>query len=107
MDTFDAMMVMYRRMQAVAAGQQQQIDVLQARRLRSETAGGVPASDAAALPTAASGGLSDGTAYIDVRWATDGLKPGEVAGAGTGCLVTYNAATDQWLRIGDYTAVTT
>lgn len=106
MDTLDAVEMVYKLMRAEVTSLQRDLDLLNVRRLRAETAGGVPASTVAALPHAASGGLSDGTAYVDLRWASNGLKPGETAGAGTGCLVSYAASTDQWVRIGDYVAVT-
>jgi len=68
---------------------------------RSETAGGVASSTLADAPLAVDGGMSGG----DLLWITDGRKPAEGAGAGTGVLACYNPATDQWLNVNDYSAV--
>lgn len=107
MDQMDVVEQMYRRMNRAARGLQTQVDVLSARRLRAETSGGVVASTLATAPLAASGGMSNGSEYIDLRWISDGRKPGELAGAGTGVLAYYNAAVDQWWGVHNYAAVTT
>lgn len=36
---------------------------------------------------------------------TDGRKPTEGVGLGTGVLGMYQPSTDQWLRVGDYTVI--
>lgn len=79
-------------------------DVQAVRRIseRSETAGGVAQSDLDNAPLAVDGGMSGG----DLLWISNGCKPGESAGAGTGVLGVYDPATDQWLRVGDYVVVT-
>ena len=107
MNTMDAVEEMYRRMNDLAQGLQVQINQLDARRLRSETTGGVVASTLAMAPLAVNGGLSDGSAYIDLRWISNGCKPGEGAGAGTGVLAYYNAAANQWYGVHNYAPVTT
>ena len=48
---------------------------------------------------------ADGMRSFAVVFVTDGRKDGEAAGEGTGVPVWYNAATDQWLRFSDDTAV--
>lgn len=107
MANMDALDFMFKRMKAQARNLQGQVDTLNVRRLRAETAGGVVASTLAAAPLAVNGGLSDGTAYIDLRWISNGCKPGELAGAGTGVLAYYNAQADQWWGVHNYVAVTT
>lgn len=67
---------------------------------------GIPAYTLVNLPTLADGGLGDGISSITVAWCTDGRKSGEGAGAGTGQLVYYNPATDQWLRFRDDSVIT-
>jgi hypothetical protein len=42
---------------------------------------------------------------FEYRTITDGRKPGEGAGTGTGVMAMYNPATNQWLRTDDYSAV--
>lgn len=67
---------------------------------------GVPAYDLVDLPVLADGGLGDGVSNITIAWCTNGRKSGEGVGAGTGQLVYYNPATDQWLRIRDDSVIT-
>ena len=74
---------------------------------RAETAGGVVAYALASAPTNSVGGMSDGVANVDVCWITNGRKTGEGAGAGTGVFAVFDANLNQWLRVGDYTAVLT
>ncbi len=62
---------------------------------RSEVTGGVESFTVAALPAAGEGGR--------MRFATDGRKTGEGAGAGTGVLV-YDDGT-AWRRVDDGTTV--
>lgn len=69
---------------------------------RSETAGGMASSTLAAAPLLVDGGMSNG----DMLFISNGRKSGEGAGAGTGVPCYYNAATNQWLKFSDDTAVT-
>ena len=66
----------------------------------------VPAYTVASLPTLANGGLGNSVSYVTIAFASNGRKAAEGAGLGTGQLVYYNAATDQWLRIRDDGVVT-
>lgn len=74
---------------------------------RAEIADNIPAYTFAGLPTLAGGGLGNGTAYVTLAWVSNGRKPGEGAGAGTGILAVYNAPTNTWLNIDGYAAITT
>jgi len=75
---------------------------------RAESTDGIPASDLADAPLAATGGVADGTSFVTLRWISDGRKSGEGAAAGTGVLAVYNSAGDEWQDISqDYAAVTT
>lgn len=66
---------------------------------RSETAGGVPSFAYADAPRAADGGMSDGTAYIDLIWISNGRASGEGVGAGTGQLCYYKASVDDYYTV--------
>lgn len=66
----------------------------------------IPGYTVANLPTLANGGLGDGTSYVTLAWASNGRKSAEGAGLGTGQLVYYNAASDQWLRVRDDSVIT-
>lgn len=105
--TLDIVRQVYEEMKLSNSRLQRQIDTINVRRSRAETAGGFVASTLADAPLAATGGLSDGSAYIDLRWISDGLKPGETTGTGTGVLAYYDAANDRWNNVHDYAAVTT
>lgn len=72
---------------------------------RAEIADSVPAYTLAAAPLAVDGGLGDGTSYVTLAWISNGRKSGEGAGLGTGVLAVYQASTDQWLRLTDYSVV--
>lgn len=72
---------------------------------RAEIADSIPAYTVANLPTAANGGLGL-TSYVTLAFAINGRKSGEGVGAGTGQLVYYNAATNQWLRVRDDSLIT-
>lgn len=74
---------------------------------RAEVAENVPASTLADAPLAVSGGLADGVHFATLRWISNGRKPGEGAGAGTGVLCVYDPVGDQWIEINGYGAVTT
>lgn len=66
----------------------------------------IPGYTVANLPTLANGGLGDGVSYVTLAWASNGRKAAEGAGLGTGQLVYYNAASDQWLRVRDDSVIT-
>ena len=107
MDEFSAIERMWSDLDQSIKGVRRQSDLLSTRTERAETAGGVPSVLLADAPLAATGGVSDGLAYIDVLWIRNGRKPTEGAGAGTGVLAVYSAPLDAWLRVGDYASVTT
>lgn len=76
--------------------------------LRAERAGyadSIPAFAFADLPLAADGGLGNLTSYVTVAWVSDGRRPGEGAGMGTGVLAFYQPSTDSWISVFDQTAV--
>lgn len=81
------------------------IDDLEQRSERSETAGGIQSFTYADAPRNITNAMSDGQHYIDAAWISDGRKPTEGAGLGTGVLATFDAGVDDWLRIGDYSVV--
>lgn len=91
----------YETLQNALDTQGRAIDKVQRQSERSETAGGMASSTLADAPLAVDGGMSSG----DILFITDGCKMGESTGAGTGVPAYYNAATDQWLRFSDDTAV--
>lgn len=66
---------------------------------RGETTGGVQAFAYADAPRAAEGGMSDGSAYIDLVWISDGRGAGEGAGLGTGQLCYYKASVDDYYTV--------
>lgn len=72
---------------------------------RAEFTDSIPAYTFANLPLAATGGLGDGTSYITLAWCSNGRKPGEGVGAGTGVLAFYKTSANQWFNIHDYAAV--
>lgn len=74
---------------------------------RAEVADSIPAYTLANAPLAANGGLGNGTSYVTIVWISNGRKSGEGAGLGTGVLAVYQASSNQWLRLTDYTAVVT
>lgn len=97
----------YRQLKQMILGVQTDVQQTQLKTERAETAGGVQAFTYAAAPRAAQGGMSTGAAFIDVVWISNGLKPGESTGAGTGVLAVYDAILNDYRRIGDYAQVTT
>lgn len=64
---------------------------------------GVPAYTVASLP---SSGLANGQSFVTIAFASNGRKSGEGAGSGTGVPVYWDAASSQWLKFSDNTAVT-
>lgn len=66
----------------------------------------VPAYTLATAPLAAQGGLGTGSSYITIAWISNGRRPGEGIGAGTGVLCFYDTLTNTWIRLDTYTAVT-
>lgn len=73
---------------------------------RALIADNIPAFTLASAPLAAQGGLGNGSSYITLAWISDGRRPGQGAGLGTGVLAFYEAASDTWVRVDTYTAVT-
>lgn len=103
----DIRQMIWRALREEIATVETSVDELRLATQRSETTGGVVASTLAEAPLAADGGLSDGSAYIDLRWITNGRKPAEGVGAGSGVLAFYDAVADLWKTIHDYQPVTT
>lgn len=66
----------------------------------------IPAYTVANLPTIANGGIGNGSSYVTLAWASNGRKAAEGVGTGTGQLVYYNNATNQWLRVRDDSVIT-
>jgi hypothetical protein len=66
----------------------------------------IPAYTLATAPLAAQGGLGNGSSYISLAWISNGRRPGEGAGLGTGVLAFYDTLSNTWIRIDTYTAVT-
>lgn len=77
------------------------VDEIAIRYERAELAGGVDAVLLANAPLAVTGGVKAGS----LLFITNGRKPGEGGGAGTGVLAYYQSSLDQWLRTSDDTAV--
>ena len=71
---------------------------------RSEYSGAVVAFALAAAPTT---GVGDNLSYTSVAWISDGRKPGEGGGAGTGVLAWFNAVDSTWYSVFDQLAVAT
>ena len=87
--------LLYRSLSSDVAQMRNDIQALLTRAERSEVTGGVAGLTLAQLPlTHNTGG--------DLYFATDGCKPGEATGHGTGVEVFWDTATTQWLRVGDY-----
>lgn len=85
-----------------------QVQVDRSKRVeRAEIADSIPAYLLADAPMNADGGLGDGTSYITLAWISNGRRPGEGAGLGTGVLCFHQSSTDTWIRLDTYTAVTT
>lgn len=94
----------WRELKTEIAAVQKQID--QSKRIeRAEIADSIPAYTLANAPLASDGGLGDGTTYITQAWISNGRKSGEGVAAGTGVLAVYQASTNQWLRLTDYSVV--
>lgn len=66
----------------------------------------IPAYTLANAPLAAQGGLGTGVSYITLAWISNGRRPGEGGGAGTGVLAFYDTLSNTWIRVDTYTAVT-
>lgn len=82
------------------------VDKVELASRQADTAGGVRAKTLAEAPLAADGGMSDGTEFIDLLWISNGRKPGEDAGFGTGVLAYYDASLNAWLGVHDFQVVT-
>jgi len=105
--TAQAMDEMYGRITADIKRLKRKINRLTQIVERAETTGGIVAYALASAPVNATGGMSNGVSFVDIAWISNGRKTGEGAGAGTGVLATFDANLNQWLRVGDYTAVLT
>lgn len=104
--SIDVLDMIWDQLQAQISALSTRVDDLEQRSESSETAGGFVAFTYADAPRAAQGGMSDGVSYTDAVWISNGRKPTEGAGLGTGVLAVYSAAVDDWLRVGDYAVVT-
>lgn len=72
---------------------------------RAEIADSIPAYTLADAPDNSDGGLGTGTSYVTLAWISNGRKSGEGAAAGTGVLAVFQASSNQWLRLTDYSVV--
>lgn len=99
--------LVWKRMRDEVRQVDRRVNRISVRSQQTQTARGVPASTLANAPRAADGGLSDGSEYIDLLWISNGRKPNEGAGNGSGVLAIYDAGQDAWLRVGDYAVVQT
>lgn len=70
---------------------------------RAEIAGAVEAFTLATAPTTT--GLGDNSSYTTLIWVSDGRKPGEGAGTGTGVLAWWDATNLAWYSVFDQSAV--
>ena len=86
--------LVWQALQADLQRVREQVEVLNTRSERSETAGGVRACLYAELPLAA-----DGAGAGDLFFCTNARKVGEAAGAGTGTIVYFNSTDDSWRRV--------
>lgn len=68
---------------------------------QSEIGQGVAACTLANAPVLA-GTQTDG---VSIRWISNGRKPAEGAGLGTGVLAIYDPVSATWLRVSDWSAV--
>lgn len=102
----DILGVMWSVLQGEIAGVQKQVDGQSVKTEVALSSDAIPAYLLADLPAI---GLADGSAgsYISLAWVTNGRKSGEGAGNGTGVLAIYNAAGDNWLRVGEVYDVVT
>lgn len=66
---------------------------------RAETVGGIQSFAYADAPRAAQGGMSDGSAYIDLVWISDGRAAAQGAGLGTGQLCYYKESVDDYYTV--------
>lgn len=106
MPELDAVELMWKELQDQIKAVSRDVQQLRIQYERAGVADGIPASTLANAPLAATGGLADGTAYITLRWISNGRRPGEGAGLGTGVLAFWDVATDTWRHIDGYAAVT-
>lgn len=97
---------MFEELQAQINTLSTRVDKVERRTERAETVGGVPSYVYASAPRAAQGGMSDGTAHIDMVWISNGRKAAEGVGAGTGQLCYYDRLLDDYRRVRDDTQVT-
>lgn len=69
---------------------------------RSEFTAAVVAFELADAPTT---GVGNNTSYTSLAWISDGRKPGEGGGAGTGVLAYWDAINAAWYSVFDQLAV--
>jgi len=92
---------MFQRLSDQIADNRDRIRRLESQQL-SETATSVPSVALADAPLAA-----DGMTTFALRFISDGRKPGEGAGTGTGILCYYDSGSDSWFTVSGNIAVTT
>lgn len=96
--------LVYRELKADITTLQKQVNAVKPE--RAEIADSIPAYLLADAPLAVDGGLGDGSSYITLAWISNGRRPGEGVGAGTGVLCFHESSTNTWIRLDTYTAVT-
>lgn len=107
MPQFDIVELAWKALQDEIAALRTDIEKIAVQYERAEVSENVPASTLATAPLAADGSVANGVNYATLRWISNGRKPGQGAGAGTGVLAVYDSASNTWLEINGYTAVTT
>lgn len=106
MPQLDIVELAWRALQDEIASLRTDIQNIRVHYERAEYAENVTASALADAPLAADGSVADGVSYATLRWISNGRKPGELAGAGTGILCYYNASADQWWTVSGNVQVT-
>lgn len=97
------MLVLYDQLRSDVRNLQRQQRTQEQKTERAEFAGAVEAFTLAEAPVAE--GLGDNVNYTSLAWISDGRKPGEGAGSGTGVLAWFNASNSTWYSIFDQSAV--
>lgn len=96
----------YRALKSDMQAQAKQLQQITLSTQRSETAGGVRSFTLANAPVAATGGMSNGSQFLDLIFISNGRKSGEAAGAGTGQLCYYDSSVDTYRCVRDDSIVT-
>ena len=96
---------LYRQLRAEIASLKTSAARQDSRTERAEIGGAVEAFTLAAAPTGT--GLGDNTSYTSLAWISDGRRPGEGAGTGTGVLAFFEASSSTWISVFDQSAVLT